>query len=295
MRSTLVHKNDHWRGTFFAMAGNCEILIDVKQKTLAQAILNCVEQEVKRIEKKYSRYTADNIIYKINNTNGRPVNVDDETGRLLDYANQCYELSDGAFDITSGVLRKVWKFDGSEHIPTQNEINNILNLVGWQKIKWRSPELQLLPGMQIDFGGLGKEYAADRAALLVSEQFSNHVLINLGGDIAAAGPRQDGRPWEIGLQDPNKKNKTAMANVKLHHGAVATSGDLNRFLLKDGVRYTHILNPNTGWPVKNAPRQVTVIADTCTDAGMLSTFSILHGQGAEDFLKAQDVEYRIIY
>ena len=147
--------------------------------------------------------------------------------------------------------------------------------------------------MQLDFGGIGKEYAVDRVAALISQNFTRHALVNFGGDISVAGPRTNDQPWEIGLQDP-EKNNDVVAKVELRQGAVATSGDLNRFLLKDGVRYTHILNPKTGWPVKNAPRQVTVLANTCIDAGMLSTFAILHGAQAEEFLIAQEVEYRII-
>ncbi|MDH3326564.1 MAG: FAD:protein FMN transferase, partial [Gammaproteobacteria bacterium] len=130
-------------------------------------------------------------------------------------------------------------------------------------------------------------------AAIIAKQFTNNVLVNFGGDITAAGPRQNGDAWEIGLQDPEKHN-SVVANIALVKGAVATSGDLNRFLLKDQVRYTHILNPQTGWPVKKAPRQVTVLAGTCIDAGMLSTFAILQGEQAEEFLKAQDIEYRII-
>lgn len=294
MASKLIHKGDYWWGSFFAMAGSCEVLIDEKEQQLAHTILNCAEQEVKRIEKKYSRYTTDNIIYEINNANGKAVTVDEETARLLDYAKNCYELSDGYFDITSGVLREAWKFDGSSNIPKQKQISDILKRVGWDKIHWKNPTLLMQPGMQIDFGGLGKEYAADRVAKIIREQYSKHVLINLGGDIVATGPRQNNSTWEIGLQDPNQSGTKAIASVALNYGAVATSGDLNRFLIKNGIRYTHILNPKTGWPVKNAPRQVTVLADTCIDAGMLSTFAILQGEDAEAFLQAQEVEYRII-
>jgi len=275
------------------MASQCEILIDCNDKKLAWAVVNAAQHEASRIEKKYSRYTTNNIIYQINNAQGKTVEVDDETARLLNYAQQCFELSDGAFDISSGVLREAWKFDGSDNIPSKNKVSAILARVGWDKIKWDYPTLRMLTGMQLDFGGIGKEYAVDKTAAIIAEQFTTNVLVNFGGDIAVSGARKNGSPWEIGLQDP-EKNNAVIAKIELKKGGVATSGDLNRFLLKEGIRYTHILDPKTGWPVKNAPRQVTVLANTCIDAGMLSTFAILQGGNAEAFLIEQDVEYRIV-
>lgn len=276
------------------MASPCELLLDTKDKSLAEVILSAAATEAKRIEKKYSRYQDNNIIYEINNANGKTIEVDEETARLLDYAQQCFELSNSLFDVTSGVLREVWHFDGSDNIPEKKSVEKIMQRVGWNKLSWKKPFLTMLPDMQLDFGGIGKEYAVDRVASNISQQFTKHALVNFGGDITATGPRQNGEAWEIGLQDP-EQNNAVVAKVALKKGAVATSGDLNRFLLKDGIRYTHILNPKTGWPVKNAPRQVTVLANTCIDAGMLSTFAILQGDKAEEFLKAQEVEYRIIY
>jgi len=289
----LINKDTHWLGTFYSMASQCDVLIDTRDKKLAQAVLDTAQKEALRIEQKYSRYKKNNIIDKINNANGKTISVDEETSRLLDYAQHCFELSDGLFDITSGVLREAWQFDGSDNIPSQKQITQIMPRVGWHKIKRSGLTLKMQAGMQLDFGGIGKEYAVDRVTALIAQQFTHHVLVNFGGDISAAGPRENGEPWEIGLQDP-EKNNAVVANVKLKKGAVATSGDLNRFLLKDGIRYTHILNPKTGWPVKNAPRQVTVMANTCIDAGMLSTFAILQGEQAEEFLQAQGVDYRVI-
>jgi len=289
----LINKKTHWLGTFYSMASQCEILLDTKDEKLAWDALQSAQKEAIRIEQKYSRYKSGNIIDKINTANGERVTVDEETARLLDYAQQCFNLSDGAFDITSGVLRKAWKFDGSNNIPDQKIISKIMNQVGWEKVEWKNPKLRMLPGMQLDFGGIGKEYAVDRTAAIIAQHYTAHVLVNFGGDISVAGPRENGEAWEIGLQNPEENNAT-VAKVALKKGAVATSGDLNRFLLKNGKRYTHILNPKTGWPIKNAPRQVTVLANTCIDAGMLSTFAILQGAEAEEFLIAQDVDYRII-
>ena len=227
--------------------------------------------------------------------NGSPVKVDKETGGLLDYSQQCFELSEGLFDVTSGVLRKVWKFDGSDRIPNHAEVIKMLEYVGWSKIKWLNPTLQMQPGMEIDFGGVGKEYAVDRSALLISSALNiRSVLVNYGGDLVALGPCADGSPWEVGMQNPDS-SKNMIGKIELTSGGVATSGDLHRFLMKNGVRYSHILNPKTGWPVKNACRQVTVLGSNCMEAGMLATFALLQGEDAEQFLKAQQVEYRLVY
>lgn len=294
----LERRADYFVGHFAAMASNCEVLIDTRNENLAEEITQLAAREVTRIEQKYSRYRDDNIIYHINS--GDVIEVDDETARLLDYAQQLYQLSDGLFDITSGVLRRVWRFDGSDNIPSAAEIEALLPLVGWNKVKWQAPSIQLSEGMEIDLGGIGKEYAADRAAqsvaAIIAGQFSKDdlstsVLVNLGGDLAATGPRENGTGWQVGIKPGVEKSSIEKSNFALKKGGVATSGDANRYLEKDGIRYSHVLDPRTGWPVTGAPRSVTVAAATCTDAGMLSTLALLHGSEAENFLQEQDVPY----
>jgi thiamine biosynthesis lipoprotein len=296
----LEHKGDYFVGHFTAMASNCEVLIDAANESLVQEITRLAAAEVTRIEQKYSRYRDDNLLHRINC--GEAVDVDEETARLLDYAQQLYQLSDGLFDITSGVLRRAWRFDGSDNIPSSPQVDALLPLVGWQKVQWQNPHIQLAPGMEIDLGGIGKEYAADRAALVVSHFISEQptiearnasALINLGGDLAVTGPRKNGDGWQVGVNADASATAQQPADFSLKHGGVATSGDANRYLLKDGVRYSHVLDPRTGWPVKDAPATVTVVAASCTDAGMLSTIALLHGPTAEAFLQEQNVPYWI--
>lgn len=285
-------------GRFEAMASHCEVLIDTRSELLAQEITRLAADEVTRIEHKYSRYRDDNILHHINS--GAPTRVDAETARLLDYAQQLYQLSDGLFDISSGVLRRVWRFDGSDRLPAAAEVQALLPLVGWDKVMWQAPLIQLAPGMEIDFGGMGKEYAADRVAQLACAfllQQASHpdlntsVLVNLGGDLAVTGPRHDGTGWRVGIETGAIGTDAKTADFSLQQGGVATSGDANRYLQKGGRRYSHILDPRSGWPVSGAPHAVTVAAATCTDAGMLSTLALLQGAGAEAFLREQDVPY----
>jgi FAD:protein FMN transferase len=298
--TSLERRADYFVGQFEAMASNCEVLIDTDSQNLAQKITQQVANEVTRIEHKYSRYRHDNILHQINS--GKAIEVDDETARLLDYAQQLFQISDGAFDVTSGVLRRAWNFDGGDNIPSTEQINALLPLVGWQKLRWHNPQIQLAKSMEIDFGGIGKEYAADRAALLANNIIATQtttddqhtaVLINLGGDLAVTGPRKNGHGWQVGVDDGAPHTSPHATNFSISQGGVATSGDANRYLQKDGVRYSHVLNPRSGWPVDNAPAAITVLAASCTDAGMLSTMALLQGAGAENFLRKQDVPYWI--
>lgn len=289
----IIIEDQYWRCCFFAMASPCELLFETKRFTEHQVIslANIAYDEAKRIEYKFSRYRDDNVIFSLNNAAGKSIRVDDETMRMLAYANQLYQLSDGMFDITSGVLRRVWCFDGGDKLPDKNAISKILPLIGWDKIKRNDDMITLPQSMEIDLGGIGKEYAVDRTVKLLRSKTKESFLVNYGGDLYASGSRSDGKPWRVGLDDPANTGKKSLVDFELSRGGVATSGDARRFLFRDGVRYSHILNPRTGWPIKNAPHGVTVIASTCTEAGMLATFSMLKGAKAEAFLQQQKARF----
>lgn len=288
----LEKRDGYWQGRFDAMASPCEILMETADSALAEELLRITAAEAQRIEAKFSRYRGDNIVYLINNSGGQPIAVDPETARLLDFAQTLYELSEGLFDITSGVLRNAWIFDGGNHLPDNALIASLLPRVGWDKVQWASSELTLRDGMQIDFGGIGKEYAVDRAALLVKTRSGDTpCLINFGGDLAVTRARSNGRAWQIGVESAADPRQSSEHVLHLERGALATSGDVRRYLLKDGVRYGHILNPKTGLPVNGAPRSVTVAAGTCTEAGMLATLGMLQGNSCETFLDAEGVRY----
>jgi thiamine biosynthesis lipoprotein len=280
----------YWKGYFQAMASPCELFMEVDEEPLARSLLQVAADEARRIEHKFSRYRDDNIIHRINNSQGCAVEVDDEVAHLLDFAQQCWELSVGLFDITSGVLRRVWQFDGGSEIPDQASVQALLPLVGWQHTNWTRPYFTLPEGMEIDFGGIGKEYAVDRVLLLLNQLTQGKLLINFGGDINTNGRNAGNGAWSIGIEDPSQPD-SATAILKIRQGALATSGDARRYLLRDGKRFGHVLNPKTGRPVDHAPRSVTVAAPTCTEAGMLATFALLQGENAEDFLKQQQVKF----
>jgi thiamine biosynthesis lipoprotein len=288
-KAELSRQADCWHGRFHAMASPCEVLMEVEQETLARQVLDAVAEEAWRIEQKFSRYREDNLIYQINHAAGSAVELDAEMARLLSFADQLYDMSDGLFDVTSGVLRKIWKFDGSDNVPTQQAIDAVRKNIGWQKTQLTQSQYILPAGMEIDLGGIGKEYAVDRCVQIAREQTDKSVLINFGGDLCVTSPRADDAYWSVGRLITGKQE--AVGFFELRKGAIATSGDANRYLLKDGVRYSHVLNPETGWPIEHAPHTVSVAAATCTEAGMLSTLAMLQGQMAVEFLVAQHVRY----
>ncbi len=286
--------NDYWIGRFTAMASPCELLLELDDKPLAQRLLNMAAAEALRIEQKFSRYRDDNIIYRINHSNGSSVEVDEETARSLDYAAQLYQLSDGLFDITAGILRRVWQFKPDSPIPTPAEVQACLQHIGWSRAKWQFPTITLPSGMEIDLGGIGKEYAVDRSAAILRAETDASFVINYGGDLLIEKPRSSGQPWQIALDDPSTSGNKSVGTLLLNKGALATSGDARRHLIHQGKRYGHILNPQTGWPVKNAPRSITVQAQSCMEAGMIATLGMLQGEGADAFLQAQGLPYWLL-
>lgn len=301
-RAVQLSKNkDSYGITFNAMASPCEVIIQSTDKQLAAKLGDIIATEVWRIEDKYSRYNQYSVCSVINNNAGDSVAIDEETYLLLNFAEQCYQLSDGLFDISSGVLRKVWSFhdaqaseDNNDNFPTEAQVKQILTNVGWQKIHFDQKQINLVKGMEIDFGGIGKEYAVDRAIILAKQLTNSPVLVNLGGDLAVTSSRVNNEPWQVAIEHPDTDNNhisKADMIVSLKAGALATSGDARRFLINDGKRYSHILNAKTGWPIIEAPRSITVVAPQCIQAGILATLALLQGTNAEQFLEEQEIKF----
>ena len=281
---------------FSAMASPCEIRLSGISQADAERLANEAIAEVRRIESKYSRYRSDSLLSQINAAAGRrdaAIEADAETAQLLNFAANLFTMSDGLFDCTSGVLRHAWDFKSSR-LPSQKNLDTLLPLVGWQHVAWDGKRVALTrTGMELDFGGFGKEYAVDRAATRLEERGVKHGLVNLGGDVRAIGPQRNGAAWRIGIRDPRApatEPQRSFASLPLIHGAIATSGDYERFIEVDDKRYCHILNPKTGWPVSHW-RSVSVVGTVSVLAGALSTIAMLKGADAVDFLDSEGVGY----
>lgn len=276
---------------FEAMASACEFLLDGDSEGPLQVAAQAARAEVVRIEQQFSRYRSDSIIARINATagTGQRVVVDAETAHLLDFAGQLHTLSDGLFDITSGVLRRAWDFK-TGRLPEPEALTALLPCIGWHLVDWDGHSVSLTrPGMELDFGGFGKEYAADRAHAVLLAHGVRHGWINLGGDLRVIGPQRDGRPWSFGIQHPREAGQT-LAHISLSEGALATSGDYERYFERFGRRYCHILDPRTGWPVQ-AWQSVSVVSPVCVAAGALATIAMLKGEDAISYLSAQGVRF----
>jgi FAD:protein FMN transferase len=279
-----------FRFGFEAMTSGCEVVIAVESKKSAESTAEQAVTEISRIEKKYSRYLPESIVSRINAAAGAgSVECDEETLTLIRFADAFYRSSEGLFDITSGVLRRAWDFR-NESLPGPGAIESLIPLVCWESVVRESNTVFLpISGMELDFGGFGKEYAADRAAEILQKQGVRHGYVNLGGDIRVVGPKPDRTPWVIGIQDPRNKKQT-IASIPLYSGALATSGDYERFFEKDDERYCHILNPRTGMPVSSW-RSVTVLAATTLLAGSRSTIAMLKEAGGLSYLAGTGMKY----
>lgn len=259
----------------------CSVQFYAENEDKAKRAFQKCYAESSRLDSYYSNYTSTSFTAEINRSAGdkKGISVDSETAGLLDYANYCYELSDGLFDITAGILQRAWNFKStSPQLPEPRLVNKLLKLVGWKKVIWKKPKL-ILPfqGMVLDFGGVVKEYAADSLCVIAESEGIHHGIINMSGDMRIIGPHIDGRPWEINISLPRAEKKDAPVLFHLSKGAVATSGDYEKSIIIDGKRYCHILNPKTGWPISGLS-SVTAITDLCIVAGSITTTALLKGK-----------------
>lgn len=276
--------------SFSSMGADCNLTLYAVDESLADQAADLTMAEVWRIEEKYSRYIDGSTMSEINHaaSQGEGIDVDEETAMLLNYAYMAFRLSNGLFDVSSGALRRVWDFSSGK-TPSQSSIEQILPFIGLGKVAWTPPHLNFShAGMELDFGGIGKEYAVDRGADICRSLGIESGLLDLGGDIMVLGPHPDGSSWKIGIRHPREPDAT-LGNILVMSGAVATSGDYERYIEVDGKHYCHILNPLTGWPVHGLS-SVTVIAEQCLLAGTLSTIAMLKEDGGKRWL--EDMEAR---
>ncbi len=259
------------------MGSDCGVLIEGVDERLAMDVCRTVEAETRRIEHRYSAFRQDNDLARINAAAavGSEAEIDSESWGLIDLAKRLHQRTDGAFDITASPLIRVWRTLRTMP-PDTAELQTALHHVGMEKVGLDRYRVRFsTSGMRLDFGGLGKEYAADRAADICLSAGIRHALINFAGDIRLTGPRADGAAWRIALTTPPGLVSKPV-QFDLEGGAVATSGDYERYVEIDGHRFSHILDPTTGQP-STGLRTVTVLAPTCLLAGGLATAAMVKG------------------
>lgn len=280
------------RVVFEAMACGCEIVVQYEGagRSAVEIGVDAAIREVQRIERKFSRYRADSVVSRINTAAGLgPVACDAETRQLLQYALAQWHASAGLFDITSGVLRRVWNFRSGQS-PSPDEVAACLHLIDASAIELGDQTVRLARvGMEIDLGGFGKEYAADRAATVLGQHGLRSAYVNLGGDFRVLGPKTDGSPWQIGIQHPRQRDRL-LAVLPLSGGGLATSGDYERFIEMNGRRYAHLIHPKTGWPVSYW-QSVTAVAPLSIQAGQLATTAMLMEADGLPFLRSTQLPF----
>ncbi len=251
--------------------------IDDRGRRRAEMIARAAENEAFRIERKFSRYRDDSVVSEIARNAGRaPVAVDDETVALVEAALELAQLTGGRFDPTVGVLRRAWNFR-EPRVPADDELAALMPHVNHGAVSVGDGTVFLrAEGMELDLGGVGKEYAVDRVADVLRAHGVTSALLNFAGDVRTIGGRGDGRPWSLGVADPRAPGRCRFA-VRLIGGAgVATSGDYERCFVKDGVRYHHLLDATTGRPARGV-MSATVVAASAFLAGRLATAAFLLG------------------
>lgn len=253
--------------------------------------------EIERIETLMSPYREGSDIRRINREAGKSaVKVDDEVMEVLSRANRISEKSNGAFDLTAASLADIWSFDkNTPSVPSKTEIEEALKKVGFRKLVLdleHGTARLALPGMRIHPGGIAKGYACDRAAAALFKQGITMAMVNAGGDIRVLGQKIN-RPWKVGVQDPRDRGRI-IAWIAAKDEAVATSGDYEKFFVKDGKRYCHILDPRTGRPADSC-RSVTVVAKEAWLADALATavFALGPEEGLE-LVRSMDAKALII-
>jgi len=265
------------------MGSRFDITIVAADSLTAERNIDMVVAEVTRIENLISDWKADSQISQVNKNAGiGPVRVDPEVFALTERAIHFSEITNGAFDISFAAMDRIWKFDGSmTEMPSPEAIKKSVEKVGYRHIvlnRAHSTIFLTREGMKIGFGALGEGYAADQCRDMMLAKGIKAGIVNGSGDMSTWGKQPDGSDWTIGITNP-LRNDTIFAVVPLRQGAVVTSGSYEKFVLFNGKRYAHIINPSTGYPATGVS-SVTVFGPSAETANGFSTSLMVLGKEA---------------
>ncbi len=263
------------------MGSRFEITVVANDSVEANNYIDMAVSEITRIEKLISSWDPASQTSEINRNAGiKPVKVDEELYNLIRRTIEISNLTEGAFDVSFASMDKIWKFDGSmTEMPSEEAINQSVAKVGYQNIILDPENFTVflkLDGMKIGFGGIGKGYAADNAKKLLMEKGVSAGIINASGDMNTWGIQPNGEFWKVAITNPMDKNK-AFALLPLKDNAVVTSGNYEKYVTFNGVRYTHIIDPRTGYPATGII-SATVFAPKAEIADALATSIFVMGK-----------------
>lgn len=290
----LVKRNIKLMGNAF------EFAVSSEDEEMANTRIQMAINEVKRIEKLLTTFSEDSVTSEINRKAGmEEVTVDSEVFDLITRCVNISKLTQGAFDITYGSFdKRFWNFDTNmKELPSKENAAKAVALINYQNIILNKEKLTVFlakKGMRIGFGGIGKGYAADRAKRIMKSHGVENGFVNAAGDLNAWGVQENGKPWTIGIADPNQKNNL-LSSLALTNAAVATSGNYEKYVIIDGKRYSHTIDPKTGYPVSGI-KSVSIITKNAELADALATPVTVMGIKAGLYLinQLQGVECIII-
>ena len=261
------------------LMGSAFEFIIVEKPDVGYELIETAIDEVKRIENLLTEFSSTSQTSQINQSAGiKSIPVDEEVYAIIKRCNEISKLTQGAFDITAVALRKLYNFKGQNFsLPDEDQIRNVLDVVSYTKIDLsKSNEVFLTkPGMHIAFGAIGKGYAADRVKKILKEKGVEHAVINASGDLTAWGSRLEGTPWKVGIADPNNPSNM-MAWLPIDNSSVATSGDYEQYFERNGIRYSHTIDPKTGHPVQGI-KSVTIFGPSAELCDALATAVTIMG------------------
>jgi len=262
------------------MGTHCQVLFRTSSFRAREEFRRTAVDWVTDFEAKYSRYRPASLISKINAMAGKEwVETDAELESILKLCDWFTWRTGGVFDASTLPIAKLWDYHAENPVvPGSDEIHRALDLIGWSKVQRRSGGI-FLPqaGMGLDLGGIGKEYAVDRIFEQSRQWAIEDIAVDFGRDLRVRGQPPEGGEWRVGLEHPLDPQRCS-GGVAVRDRAVATSGGYARSFTADGKSYIHILDSRTGWPVDNGCQSVSVIAPTCTEAGVLSTTAFILGR-----------------
>lgn len=270
------------RGERNVMGTVLEMSVVVDNRAVAERAFDAVEAEFKRVEREMSEWREDSLLSLVNSSAGvKPVEVTDELFKVINAAVTISRLTEGAFDISWAAMHGVWDFRADhERLPEKSDIEVRLPLIDYRAIKLDPAERNVYlkkRGMKIGLGGIAKGYTVDRASELLAGMGIENFIIRAGGDMRVQGRREKERPWKVDIKHPRKPG--ALASLSLTNISISTSGDYERFFIKDGVLYHHIMDPRTGYPARGC-RSVTVLAPDTMTSDALSTALFVMGPKA---------------
>lgn len=262
------------------MGSRFEITVVAENEVQSNNYIQIAIDEIVRIEKLISEWDPNSQVSEINRQAGlKAIKVDQELFDLIKRSIQISKLTQGAFDISFASMDKIWKFDGSmKSMPTSDEIKKSVAKIGFQNIildEVNSTVFLKNEGMKIGFGAIGKGYAADKTKKLMIDLNVKAGIINASGDLNSWGKQPNGESWKVGITNPLNKEKV-FSWLPIDNSAVVTSGNYEKFVEFDGVRYTHIINPKTGYPVTGL-NSVTIFSQSAELADALATAVFVMG------------------